>query len=126
MKNAVIFTPAPDAPRRARRLMVQGTSSDVGKSLLVAGLCRAFAKRGWVVRPFKAQNMSNNAAVAVDADGPDAACGEIGRAQALQARACRAERSVGNARAGGGIGRRARFRSVCPRGRGGSTPPSRT
>ena len=65
--------------------MVQGTGSDVGKSLMVAGLCRAFHRRGLAVRPFKPQNMSNNAAVCVADDG---ATGEIGRAQALQARAC--------------------------------------
>ncbi|MCG6204351.1 cobyric acid synthase [Rhodopseudomonas sp. HC1] len=80
-------------PRRARALMIQGTSSDVGKSMVVAGLCRAYARRGLAVRPFKAQNMSNNAAVAADSDlppGPDGTAprGEIGRAQALQARAC--------------------------------------
>ena len=67
--------------------MLQGTGSDVGKSLIVAGLARAFADRGLRVRPFKSQNMSNNAAVAADG-------GEIGRAQALQARAARVSPSV--------------------------------
>jgi adenosylcobyric acid synthase len=70
-----------------RAIMLQGTGSDVGKTVLVAGLCRLSANRGLTVRPFKPQNMSNNAAVSDDG-------GEIGRAQWLQSLAARTPSSV--------------------------------
>lgn len=65
--------------------MVAGTTSDAGKSVVTAGICRWLRRRGVKVAPFKAQNMSNNSAVAIDAAGRG---GELGRAQALQAAAC--------------------------------------
>jgi len=71
----------------AKAIMIMGTGSDVGKSLIVAGLARAFANRGLRVAPFKPQNMSNNAAVTSNG-------GEIGRAQALQARAAKVPATV--------------------------------
>ncbi|GGE17051.1 cobyric acid synthase [Aureimonas endophytica] len=78
--------------RRAAAIMLQGTGSDVGKTVLVAGLCRLLADRGLAVRPFKPQNMSNNAAVAA-IPGTEA-FGEIGRGQWLQAFASRVPPSI--------------------------------
>ncbi len=68
-------------------LLVAGTTSDAGKSILTTGLCRAFARRGLSVAPYKAQNMSNNSMVCL---GPDGVGAEIGRAQWIQAMAARA------------------------------------
>ena len=79
--------PPPNEPTLKGALMIQGAGSNVGKSLLAAGLCRVFSRRGIKTLPFKPQNMSNNAAVTIEG-------GEIGRAQALQARACYASPTV--------------------------------
>ncbi|MDT8419782.1 MAG: cobyric acid synthase [Desulfuromonadales bacterium] len=84
-KETLELRAASAAPCRA--LFVGGTGSDVGKSVMAAGLCRALTRRGYLVAPFKAQNMALNSAVTPDG-------GEIGRAQALQAAACRLEPHV--------------------------------
>lgn len=73
--------------KTTQAIMVQGTTSDAGKSILVAGLCRVLARKGIAVAPFKSQNMALNSAVTQDG-------GEIGRAQAVQAQACRIEPTV--------------------------------
>src|SRR5699024_238495 len=75
---------------RRASLLVAGTASNAGKSLITAGLCRAFARRGASVAPFKAQNMSNNSAVISAPQLPGGAA-EIGRAQWVQALAAQAE-----------------------------------
>ncbi|MGI2188424.1 cobyric acid synthase [Shewanella oncorhynchi] len=81
INTPAINTLAVNSPRRAAVLMVQGTTSDAGKSTLVAGICRLLARQGIKIAPFKPQNMALNSAVTIDG-------GEIGRAQALQAVAC--------------------------------------
>lgn len=72
-------------------LLIAGTTSDAGKTVVTTGLCRALARRGVRVAPFKAQNMSNNSMVCLD---PDGRAGEIGRAQWIQAQAARATPEV--------------------------------
>jgi adenosylcobyric acid synthase len=87
----VVTTPRGRDPGVAGGLLVAGTHSDAGKSMLTAGICRWLRRRGVAVAPFKAQNMSNNSAIALDRAGNG---GEIGRAQALQAAACGLEPDV--------------------------------
>ena len=83
-----LYDPAVSRPG-ASGLLVAGTSSDAGKSLVVTGLCRAFVRRGVDVVPYKAQNMSNNSGVCADG-------AEIGRAQILQAQAARRRAHLGD------------------------------
>jgi adenosylcobyric acid synthase len=87
VRNTMLFRAKSEGRYMTRTVMLQGTGSDVGKTVLVAGLCRLARLKGMVVRPFKPQNMSNNAAVSDDG-------GEIGRAQWLQALACGVPSSV--------------------------------
>ena len=96
-----------------RALLVAGTTSDAGKSIVTTGLCRAFARRGVKVAPFKSQNMSNNSMVCT---GPDGAGAEIGRAQWIQAIAARC-RARGRDEPGAA---QARQRPAQPRRRDGS------
>ena len=73
--------------KMAKSIMLQGTGSDVGKSVLAAALCRIFLQDGYRVAPFKSQNMALNSYVTLDG-------GEMGRAQVVQAQACRLEPDV--------------------------------
>ena len=84
IRNLKLLTHKSKRGIMAKSIMIQGAGSNVGKSMIVAGICRALSNRGFKVSPFKPQNMSNNAAVTKDN-------GEIGRAQALQAIASRIE-----------------------------------